>query len=83
MTKKKGFSYRIYCKRIKYASKFGRLEHNSARLCFLSLLLTLLAFKLDVIKWAYYQNWISIFLWLVYWISHRIEKKLYPNRFRF
>jgi len=83
MKKKKDFLYGFYCWRIRNAVKFGKLEHNSARLCFLSLALTLLAFKVDIIKWAYYQNWISIFLWLVYWISHRFEKWLYPSNFRF
>lgn len=73
----------FYKTRIKYASKFGKLEHNTSRVLFVFLLISYVVYYF---KFYSLLNWfllLDIVLWLVYWGSHRIEKKLYPKNFRF
>lgn len=64
-------------KRIKYAFKFGKLEHKAGR--FLGLYL----FILSIISYFYFS--LALFavisfgflIWLVYILSHTFEKKLF------
>lgn len=69
-------------KRIKYAYKFGKLEHNSARLCFLFIVGGLITHKLNKYTLAFTLFSLSGLCWFIYWLSHRVEKKLYPSNFR-
>ncbi len=83
MKKKKGLSYRIYCKRIKWACKFGKLEHNSSRLGILVLMIAIVLHLNGYDDIALYLSLVTFILFLIYLISHKIEKKLYPGNFRF
>lgn len=69
--------------RRKYALKFGKLEHKSARLLGITIIITLIAiyFKIKQ-EYIIYLALINLFLWVVYLMSHKVEKKLYPNNFR-
>lgn len=67
--------------RIRYALKFGKLEHLFGRLIGL-------AFIILIILQYYHVNimiglWAGLIIWLVYLLSHKIEKRLYPRNFRF
>jgi len=69
-------------KRIYYASRFGKSEHFFGRL------MGMLSFA--SIIWCYFGFPYLIYLlvatfvsWGIYLISHTLEKKLYPARFRF
>jgi len=65
--------------RYKYSFKFGRTEHFFARLLFVLLVINLVLF--------YHQEYgalklflvMSIVCWIIYWLSHRMEKLLHPN----
>lgn len=52
------------------ASKFGHLEHWFAR--FLGGYLLIMTILLWSVKW-----WIALMLWLVYFVSHTLEKFFY------
>jgi len=72
----------IIKKRISYASRFGKSEHFFGRL------MGLLSFA--SIIWCYFGFPYLMYLliatfvsWGIYLISHTLEKKLYPARFRF
>ena len=72
---------KIKNKRIKYACKFGKLEHKSGSLLGLFLLITIfLAFIRSEL--IIYSVVITFIIWVVYKCSHKVEKKLYPSNFR-
>ena len=69
-------------KRIKYALKFGKMEHKSSRLGILVLILAIIAQYNHYHSWALYLTITTLILFIIYLVSHRIEKKLYPSNFR-
>ena len=69
--------------RIKYASRFGKLEHKSARWLGVGIVTSLLMLYFNVgEKYILWLAGINAFLWITYFLSHNAEKKLYPSNFR-
>lgn len=70
--------------RIKWASKFGKLEHFFGRWMGVFSLLAIFSIYCDLPKQYTFSLAIATFVcWAIYLVSHTIEKKLYPKRFRF
>ena len=65
--------------RIRIASKFGRLEHRFGEMTGL-----LLGINYFVIM-GYRNIWAGVMFasWIIYFVSHRLEKAFYPRNFRF
>ena len=71
--------------RIKQACKFGRIEHTSGRWMGIFALLSIALYltpKYDLSIPLLISLILTAVSWLIYLISHKIEKKLYPNNFR-
>ena len=73
----------FYKKRIKYAAKFGKLEHKAGRIIVIPILLNILYCYTKKCYVGFTIALVTFMLWATYLIAHTIEKKLYPNRFRF
>jgi len=73
-----GISGWIIRKRVYYASVSGKVEHRSGRLIGLALIAT---FFIEFLKlgWTIYAIIVSFSVWIVYLLSHTIEKTLYGN----
>ncbi len=78
-----GIIYKIIKFRRKYACKFGRIEHNAGRLLGLTIFLSgiFLTIRLmygytclDADFWLIMSSFV---IWVVYFCSHTLEKKLY------
>jgi len=69
--------------RIKWALKFGKLEHMCGRFLGILIILALIAvyFKIEIM--AIILLILILICWIIYIISHILEKKLYPYNFRF
>ena len=61
----------------KYAYAFAVLEHNFSRILFLSLLTTYGFFYTSNTYWTDVFLKIDILLWLLYWVSHNLEKIMF------
>lgn len=63
--------------RRKIALRFGKLEHISARLLGIAIILAIFLerYRLKLVM-------VSLFLWLIYLLSHILEKRFYPSNFR-
>jgi len=68
--------------RIRWAFRAGKIEHKSARLCFVAIIGSIVAYCLDKPKIALILTIISALLWVMYYVSHRVEKWLYPSNLR-
>jgi len=66
--------------RIKTASRFGKLEHTTAKILGL-FLLGVLIYRYFT-KQSFYLELIAFVLWLIYHISHRLEKFFYGKGLR-
>ena len=75
--------------RYKIAHKFGSAEHKISRLLgyllFIEASIALLSpeslrFELFEIGIWRYLFIVDLILWILYWVSHRLEKKFYPTK---
>lgn len=65
--------------RYRNAFRFGRYEHNISCFLFVMLLITILFHYLHRYNTVLYLLVTDIILWLLYWLSHRMEKLLHPK----
>lgn len=72
----------MYKNRIKYALKFGKLEHVSGRILGALLFLTIICEYVKLPE-TIYLLLLDFIVWCLYLFGHTIEKKLYPHNFRF
>jgi len=70
-------------KRIKYALKFGKLEHKCGRLLGSLILFSIISVYFKIKIFAIILLILTLVCWIIYLLSHTLEKKLYPNNFRF
>ena len=78
-----GLSHWVIKKRVYYASKCGRCEHTSGRLVGVLLIVT---FFIEYFDLKIYEISLSLILiiltfviWLIYLVSHLLEKTLYSS----
>lgn len=61
------------------AGYFGRIEHHSGEL--LGILLCTKFCLVFFLSWSWLRHWsvdlLLVIIWLIYFISHRLEKKIY------
>ena len=69
--------------RIKYALKFGKMEHFSGRFLGVLILLTIVLEYFKLYEITFYLLIFDFCIWMLYLFSHTFEKKLYPRNFRF
>ena len=65
--------------RYRSAFWFGRKEHFFSRVLFVCLLATLAVFYLSKPNVLKIMLFIDIGLWVLYWLSHRMEKAFHPK----
>lgn len=68
--------------RIKIAGKFGKLEHRAGRLTGLLILICII-FEYFKLPYRLIVLTATFFMWLIYLISHTLEKKFYGPGLRF
>ena len=61
--------------RIKYASKFGRIEHKAGRIIAIPILIGLILNRKDITNLVVFS--ITLVIWAIYLFSHTLEKKIY------
>ena len=66
-------------KRIKYAFKFGKLEHKAGRLLGLYLFICSLISYVYLDRYIFWMFAVGFVIWLIYILSHTFEKKLFGN----
>ena len=76
--------------RIKYASKFGKIEHKAGRLIGVILSINLVnlyffGYYADFLRTSGYGmakaiGWMSLLIWVIYLTSHTFEKKIYGKQ---
>lgn len=71
----------MFRQRVRYALKFGKLEHWSGRVLGLFLVITLIV-ELSGIGYTVYLLVLDFVTWFIYLVSHSAEKRLYPSNFR-
>lgn len=64
------FSNWLHWKRVKYASKFGKIEHKAGRLIAIPIIISFFHPSKLI-------SLITFFIWIIYLTSHTIEKKIY------
>jgi len=67
--------------RLRYSTsfRFGYVEHVSARILFLVIVSTFISFRLKYYVWTDRLLIACMILWLVYFISHTLEKMIRPH----
>lgn len=66
--------------RYKMAYKAGYLEHRSSRLVFLFMVIAFIALLVDSKFATEMFLLLALIFWVVYWISHILEKKFFPSK---
>lgn len=59
---------------------FGRIEHASSRLLFISILVTCIMYYINAKKTEGYFLLIDVLLWIFYFIAHSLEKVIHPKQ---
>ena len=68
--------------REKVAGKFGKSEHEAGRWILLPMAVTVLLIYLQIYDYALYASIVTFIVWLIYLISHRLEKFFYGKGLR-
>ena len=66
-------------KRIKYAFKFGKLEHRFGRLISIPILVNIIYCCYFELLFPLVVSSITFICWLIYILSHKLEKKLFGS----
>lgn len=66
--------------RYRMAYRFGNIEHKSSRICFLFMLLSLIALIVNQVSVGTLLLVFAIIFWIAYFLSHNLEKRLYPKK---
>jgi len=69
-------------RRYRIAFFFGKKEHFFSRLLFVCLLITLGIAYFGALSLVRIMLIVDIIIWVIYYVSHRLEKAFYPNSVR-
>jgi hypothetical protein len=68
--------------REKWAGKFGRIEHEAGRLIPIPIIITGALIIIGLNEPAFYTTILALVIWLIYLVSHRLEKFFYGKGLR-
>jgi uncharacterized membrane protein YhhN len=68
-----------WLRKLKYklAFRFGAIEHLFSRLAFMTILIALFSIISGKTKIAKYALITAVILWIIYWSSHKLEKRFH------